>query len=197
MEDRLESVVRSKSVARALGKIGNLLLTSQGWKGTRHACQVELHQGPCGEEFTVLDQMLSKNPGVRAERTAEYLNWRYLARPSKAHVIYAARKHGALVGYVVIRNKPEDSRIVDLVSLEEPAVIGRLIDAAVRVSRLHGARTVNLAAGEHHPWNALFKRAGFRPRERSPIVVVTAAGATIKESDFQTNCYLTEGERDS
>ncbi len=197
VEDKLKSIVRSKSAARALSRIGNAVLDSRGWKGTKAACEIELHHGPCGEEFTVLDQSLRTIPGLRAARTAGYLNWRYLAHPSRAHSILVARQKGALVGYIVVRSEVENGRIVDIASLEQPAAIARLIDAAVGILRLGGAQTVSLAAGDGHPWGRLFERAGFRRRETSPIVVVSRRGATVKETDFKSQCYLMEGERDS
>jgi hypothetical protein len=196
--DKLKAIVRSEALARTLGKIGSAVLTLRGWKGTKKACEIELHEGPCGEEFTSLDQSLRTIPALRPARTAAYLNWRYLAHPSGSHLILVARKKGrALAGYVVIRSEPENARIADLASLEEPAVIARLIDAAVRVLRANGAKTVSLVAGDGHPWSKIFERAGFRRRESSPIVVVSHPGATIKHTDFQTQCYLMEGERDS
>ncbi len=197
IEERLEPVVRSKTVARILGRVGGAMLAARGWKGRKDACKIELLQGPCGQEFTALDHLLGKQPGVRAERTAEHLNWRFLAHPSRAHEILAARRNTTLVGYVVLQSEPTNARIVDLVSVEEPAVIARLIGAAVNRMRGSGAKSVNLAAAEAHPWSAIFERAGFRRRESHPIVVVTGVGATIKETNFQTAWYLMEGERDS
>ncbi len=197
VEDKLKSIVRSRSIARALGKIGDAVLNARGWKGTRDACDIEVHQGPCGGEFTILDQSFGKVPALRPARTAEYLNWRYLAHPRRAHLILAARKKGTIVGYVVIRNEPHNARIVDLAAMEEPAVLARLIAAAVGVLKLSGAKTVSLAAGDGHPWSKLFTRAGFRRRESSPMVVVCGAGGAIKGTDFKTQCYLMEGERDS
>lgn len=197
VEDRLKSVVRSESLTRALGRFCNVVLAFRGWKGTTNACDIEPHQGPCGEEFTVLDEALRKVPRLLPARTAAYLNWRYLEHPSRAHLILVARKKGIIIGYVIVRNESQNARIVDLASMERPAVIARLIDAAVRVLRLNGAKTVNLSAGDGHPWSGLFERAGFRRRESSPMVVVSHVGATIKEYDFKTQSYLMEGERDS
>jgi hypothetical protein len=196
VEAKLQSILGSKAAARSIGAVSNALLASYGWKGTLDACQVDLHHGPCGEEFTSLDLRLGAS-GVRARRTAEYLNWRYLAHPSKTHVLLAARKGGVLVGYVVVETAKNDTRIVELISIETPAVIARLLDAAVKLARRDRALSVHMAVGQHHPWNALFKRAGFRPREASPFVVVTRPGVTIKETDFQEGCYLAEGERES
>jgi Acetyltransferase (GNAT) domain len=197
VEDKLRRIVRSENIARALGKIGSSVLNARGWKGTGDACNIEQHQGPCGDEFTVLDESFEKIPALRPVRTAAYLNWRYLEHPRGAHLILVARKKGTLMGYVVVRNEQENARIVDLASVEEPAVIARLIDAAVRVVSVGGAKTVHLAVGESHPWSAIFRRAGFRRRESSPIVVVSQPGAISRGTDFKTRCYLMEGERDS
>ncbi len=197
VEDRLKSLVRSKKAAQLLGRIGNAMMASRGWKGTKEACDIELHLGPCGEEFTILDQALQRTPWLRAARTAAYLNWRFLGHSGKSSVILAGRKNGALVGYVVVRNEPGDARIVDLASLEDPEVIARLIDGAVRVLGSSGAKTVSLVAGDGHPWGKLFERAGFRRREKSPLVVVSRQGATINETNFKSQCFLMEGDRDS
>jgi hypothetical protein len=197
VEGKLKSIVPSDRAASVFGRIGNSVLSWRGWKGTKGACDIELHNGPCGEEFTVLDQSLQTSPSLRAARTAAYLNWRYLAHPSSSHSILVARKRGRLVGYVVVKNDPENARIVDLVCLEGPAVVARLVDSAVRVLRAGGAKTVSLVASYGHPYSELFERVGFRRRETSPIVVVARPGATIKETDFKSHCYLMEGERDS
>jgi len=197
MEDKLESVVHSKTAAALLGKVGNIVLDSRGWRGTKEFCEIELHRGRCEEEFTTLDQSLQRTVGIRAARPAAYLNWRFLAHPSGGFSILTARKNGALIGYVVVRNESQDARIVDLVAADEPAVVARLIDAAVSFLKPGGAKTVSLAAGDGHPWYSLFERTGFRRREASPVVVVSRTGATIKDADFKAQCYLMEGDRDS
>jgi hypothetical protein len=197
MEDRLESVVHSKTAAALLGKVGNVVLDARGWKGTKESCEIELHRGQCGEAFTALDQSLQNAAGIRAARPAAYLNWRFLAHPSGAFSILTARKNGALIGYVVVRNESQDARIVDLVSVDEPAVVARLIDGAISFLKPTGAKSVSLAAGESHPWNSLFERTGFRRREASPVVVVSRTEATIRDTDFKAQCYLMEGDRDS
>lgn len=197
VEDKLKSVIRSKHAARLFGKIGNAVLASHGWKGTKEACEIELHSGQCKEEFTTLDKSFQKLPGLRAARSADYLNWRFLDHPSRSHLILDARRNGKLIGYVVVKNETTDARIVDLAASDEPAVVARLIDAAVRIVRPSGVKTVSLTAGAGHPWSKLFERAGFRRRETSPIVVVSRKGATINEADFKSQCHMMEGDRDS
>ena len=81
----------------------------------------------------------------------------------------------------------EDASVVDLHAVEDEAVIGRLLSGAVERLRSLGAATVNLNAGDGHPWKNLFQRAGFSPRESSPLVLAIAAGVTVSPAEFQKN----------
>ncbi len=195
-EKKLERMTGSKSLARGLGAIANGVLARRGWKGG-NACDLVVHRSPCGEEFTALDMHLRATPGIHTFRSADYLNWRFLAHPLIKHEILTARRRGALIGYAVYTQDAEDTTIVDICSVEEPAVIARLLAGAVdRLGRL-GAATVSLHAGDAHPWNTLFERASFRRRDSSPIVAYTRAGATVSGVDFQRNWYVMRGDRDS
>lgn len=197
MDEKLEAIFRSRGAAKAFGIVLNKLLAARGWKGEKGSCRIDLVQGPCGEEFTALDQSLRRERVICAERTASYLNWRYLECPSKNHEILVARRNGDLLGYVILKNNPEDARIVDLVSLEEPGVIARLIARAVDKLRLSGAKSVSLVAGQGHRWSQLFERAGFRRRETSPIIFSVRDGQKAEETAFYSGSYFMEGERDS
>jgi hypothetical protein len=177
--------------------IGNAVLAQRGYKGEKNGCEVTLHTGPCGEEFSTLDRKLASGPGVRLARTAEYLNWRYLAHPSQAHEILTARREGALVGYVVLISDASIASVVDLLAVEEPAIVALLLSAAVERIRRGGATAANLIAGDGHPLNRIFERAGFRRREASPFVVCMGRNAMVAETSFQKNWYLMQGDRDS
>jgi GNAT superfamily N-acetyltransferase len=197
VEQKLKSVVGSETIANMLGVMGNAALARRGYKGEENGCEVTLHEGACEEEFSMLDRKLPSSPGVRTVRSAEYLNWRYLAHPSQTHEILTARREGALVGYVVLTNDSKVASIVDLFAVEEPAVIAWLLSAAVDRIRRRGAPTASLIAGDGHPWSNIFERAGFRRRETSPVVVCGEKGTMAAEASFQKNWYLMQGERDS
>ncbi len=196
-EGKLFSAVRSKTLARGLGLVANPLLALRGWQGEKNSCDLILQEGNCGPEYTELDQELSAGEGVRTSRSAEYLNWRYLAAPGERYEILAARRSGKLIGYVVSVFESEDARIVDLSSIEEAGVVARLIFGAVERLRSLGATTVSMNAGSAHPWNALFERTGFQRREGSPIMVAVAPGSLISKTDFQQHWFIMQGERDS
>lgn len=194
---KLRSRVGSERLARSLGAIGDRILERWGWKGNNLACDITLHQGLCGEEFTALDRQFRDRPGVRTVRSAEYLNWRYLVHPPARHEILAARRRGELIGYVVYSVEPRDTSVVDLCAPDEFPVVGLLLAEAVNRLRALGAETVSLNAGENHPWNLVFQRAGFRRREDSPVVTHVRAIASISAANFCQNWYLMRGDRDS
>lgn len=195
-EQRIRRVVKSKSLTVPLAGIANLFLARRGSKGDKGACQVEIHQGPCGEEFTRLGQQDCTRPGFHTSRTAEYLNWRYLAHPSLKHEILSARKQGNLVGYAVLALGDAEQAIVDLCALEDTVVL-RILSGAAEHLRQRGADTVNLYAGQEHPWSGLFDQVGFRRRESSPTVFFAPPSGGISEPHVRGKWYLMRGERDS
>jgi hypothetical protein len=197
VEEKLKPVMRSKSLARGISVVANAALARRGWKGSKDACAIEPHQGPCGEEFTALDSQLRSQPGIKTVRTAQYLNWRYLTHSDSTHDILAARHEGALIGYAVCTKSSGDAVIVDLCSVNEPDVIARLLGAAVEKFRLCGAATVSLNAGDSHPWQNVFERAGFRRREISSLVACGRANGSVSGINFQRNWHVMRGERDS
>ncbi|MGA2482972.1 MAG: hypothetical protein ABSF92_07640 [Candidatus Acidiferrales bacterium] len=197
VDRQIEKVVRSRIVARGLGAVASVALTRLGWKGERSACELVLHEGSCGEEFSVLDQQLRTQLGVRTVCAAEFLNWRYHAQPNTAHQILKAYRAGTLIGYVIFTRVAADGMIEDMLSVEEPAVIARLLNGAVDLLRQRGVRTVSLNAGDAHPWSGVFARAGFRRREGAPIVVYTRPGGSISLSAFQRDWCVMKNERDS
>jgi hypothetical protein len=196
-EEKLESVIGSRRVARGLAPIANFVLARRGSQGNENACDLHLHEGLCGPEFTELDEQLRNRTGVNTARTAGYLNWRYLSNPGSRHQLLTARKGGRLLGYAVYTTSERDSTIVDLNSQDNPAVITRLLRGAVEQLRAVGAATVNLHAGNGHPWSLLFARAGFRRRESAPVVVQTRKGTAISSANFQRDWFLMHGDRDS
>jgi GNAT superfamily N-acetyltransferase len=195
-ERKLEALVGSKGMARRLGAIADFVLARRGRKGNKEACDLALQEGLCGEEFTVLDNQIRLGPGVKTARTAAYLNWRYQLQPGSRHQLLTARKGGQLIGYAVYATDEGDSSIVDLSSTGDPAVIFRLLEAAVAHLRALGAATVSLHAGNTHPWSALFEHAGFRRRESVPVIVHARKGAPFSDLSFQQQWFVMRGERD-
>src|SRR6266850_372300 len=197
LERKLEPIVRSKLIVRALGTIGNVFFRRRGWKGSKGICELVLHEGRCGPEFTNLDSRVRERAGVFTVRTAEYLNWRYLDKPGVSYEILTAHREGGLIGFTVFSLEGEQGRIVDLCSSDEPEVIACLLDAITELLAARGAATVSLTAAVWHPWSTFFVRAGFRRREESPVVVHAPGGSCPFNATLIANWHLMQGERDS
>ena len=196
-ERKLETLMGANWITRQIASGANVALRMRGWKGRVAACAIGPLEGPCGSEFTALDEQLRNLPGVRGVGDADFLNWRFLAFPGEPHEILTARRSGKLIGFVVFSTDLNDTCILDLRSIEEPDVIARLLGQAVERLRLRGASSVNLNAGDNHPWQSIFHRAGFRPRETTPVVVHVHPGSKISVEIFRSGWYLMRGDRDS
>jgi GNAT superfamily N-acetyltransferase len=194
---KIESVVRSRSLAKALGVPAEIALAQRGWKGDRTAGTLQLHEGACGEEFDALNARVCQQPGIFSVRTAEHLNWRYLAHPSAKHEVLTARRGGVLIGYAIFTQQGDEARVVDLCSADEPSLIALLLAGVVRQVRPRGVATVSMNAGDSHPWNAVFERAGFKRREASPVVTYAPGEPLLFSSEQLAAWYLMQGERDS
>jgi hypothetical protein len=196
-EAKLQSLFRSRTVAKVASTVANAALAQTGWRGDEHSCELELLQGRCSEEFTHFDEQVRTREGIQTVRCASYLNWRYLDPAAPSHQILTARRQGALVGYIVYASAADEGRIIDLNSLEEPAVIARLLAGAVQNLSASGISAVNLCAADVHPWSAILQRAGFRKRENSPIVAGSRPDGSLSSLDFQNKWYAMSGDRDS
>lgn len=196
-EARIEKLVRWKVLAHALGIPAAALLARRGWKGDKRAARLELHVGSCTDEFNVLNERVRKQTGVFTDRTAAYLNWRYLANPSAKYEILTARRAGMLVGYAVFSLSNEQGHVTDLCSIEEPALIAMLLAGTIEQLRIRNAQTVSMNAGNAHPWGAVFERVGFRKREVAPVVTYAPPNHSLTESGRPLTWHLMQGERDS
>jgi hypothetical protein len=196
--DRLiKSLVRSPLLTRGFSAIANAALARWGWRGKESECELHIHEGRCGAEFSHLDSQLRCQRGIKTVRSAEYLNWRYLGHPGIRYEILTARRADELIGYVIFREKTEDADIADLCSVEEPSVVARLLWGVTDLLRRRGITTVSLNAGSCHPWNPIFARVGFRRREQSPLIVYSANGRHTAGAARHQNWYLMNGERES
>ena len=114
----------------------------------------------------------------------------------KINEILTARRDGILVGYAIFSEEPNGGGVADLCAVEEQAVIARLLAGVVEILRRRGAASVSLRAGDSHPWNRVFERAGFRRREETPLVLHVLSNR-LQRLKQQACWHLMQGERDS
>ena len=125
----------------------------------------------CGGEFTDLARLIADRHGVCVQRSAEYLNWRYLANTYCAYEIMTARGNGKLLGYAVIGQNGKECIIADVFGIDSPAIIMRLVKEVVALCHARGVHAVSIPLAESHPWIGLFRGLGFCDRESKPMVL--------------------------
>lgn len=161
--------VRHAAVARGVSSVGNLVLRLGTRRLATHGVDITVHQGVCGQEFSALDRELGDD-GVAVERSAEYVNWRWLANPLARHDLIVARRHGRLRGWAVVAAGEQRATIADMLA-GEPGIAAALVESAVAHGRAAGAVSLSMPASDHHPWRPLLRDLGFRAREAAPVVV--------------------------
>jgi len=166
-------------------------MASQGWS-------IAEHQGGCADEFTELAHTVGSRYGICIERSAEYLNWRYLRHPFEHHELLTARRGKELMGYLVFSHTGEDAKIVDLFGLPDAAMWTALVAHVVTLLHTRGVITVSVPALAANPWAALLKKWGFRRREGSPVVVYGSSEMMQALHGARAfSWFLTDGDRES
>jgi len=194
---RIGSLLGSSTLAGLLAAPVNELLrwrdlaspSKDGWK-------VVEHDGYCKEEFTHLAHSIGSRYGSCVERSAEYLNWRYLQHPLMRHELLAARQGQKLKGYVVFSQTNEDARIVDLFGFSDTAMWTALVSRVVSLLRDRGVVTLSIPALDSSPWASLLKSWGFHRRDVAPIVFYSPRNGGDSAEDA-SSWFLMDGDRES
>ena len=194
---KIGNLVRSQALAGLLAVPFNELLKwmdfasfpNSGWT-------IVYHEGSCKEEFTHLAHSVGSRYGSCVERSAEYLNWRYLRHPVVHHEILSARHDRELRGYVVFSHTDEDAKIVDLFGFSDTRMWTALVAQVVALLRDRGVVTLSIPALASSPWTGLLKGWGFHPREVTPIVVY-GPGEMSALDENTSSWFLMDGDRES
>ena len=184
-----------------LGVAGKLVDVALGWAArpprSAGGLAVALHAGRCGEEFSALARRVGVAHGICGERSAEYLNWRYLDTPLERHELLTARSDGTLMGYVAVTREERVATLVDAFSVADEAVSSALLRHAVARLWTQGVADVRVAVVAPDPWLARLTRIGFRRRGEAPVVVHALPGAPLDAAVLQhSTWFLTHGDRD-
>ena len=196
----LPGLIKSSVAARLLASAANMMLSLDTLMPHANSdVTVEAHGGTCGSEFTDLAREVSSGSGVYVNRSADYLNWRYLDNPVRRHEVLAARRGQQLRGYLVFSTSHDAAILVDLFAVDGPAVAVELVRALLLLLRARDIATVSAPVIESHPWRLVLEKLQFQPRETSPVVTydATCAGSVASPPDADVPWFLTYGDVDS
>ena len=140
---------------------------------------------------------------IMVVRDMKYLNWRYVAKPGGKYVIFIAKRHQEIIGYIVLMLETDTiSRgiIVDLLTLpREEIVAGVLVTRAVSYFRGEGAARVSCFMLPDNPYYQTLKKLGFMRRSSRLVFGVRLIESSLSK-EFLTdsaNWFYTWGDGDT
>jgi hypothetical protein len=198
VDRKVKEMIKNAAAQRVVASVGNALLKRASRRAELdRSLEVVVHTQPCGKEFTVLAQEQRGKFSLCLDRSAEYLNWRYVNNPLERHEIVTARRHGRLVGYVVWTRGGEDASIVDFFGEEDSGMARSLVAEIATLAQERGVTTLSVSMNEAHPWFSLFCEMGFRLRDSVPVVIIPSKTFSHRIHPRLTGWYLMQGDRDS
>jgi hypothetical protein len=194
-ERLIESKIKFQPLAAALSRAGNAALrATAAVKPPPRDYEFSRCGERCGAEFTKLADSANPDESIEVERSADYLNWRFLDHPSTPYEIYVARKDGQLVACAILAQTGADATLADLLGSDRTALRG-LLSFIEDQLRERCVMTMSVPVSSSHRHRALLEDLGFRSRESHPIVgyVRSNAGGDGNKMTWS----LLEGDRES
>jgi len=128
---------------------------------------------------------------VIVRRDQRHLNWRYADHPEQKYKIYTAMEHDQILGYCVLGTGQwrdlEFGYIVDIMGVRDDRdTVGCLVKTAVEYFEGCGVDVIACMMSEGHPYQRMFRRAGFLTsplsrRQRALYATINLQGTAIDE----------------
>jgi hypothetical protein len=195
---QIQKRIPNRAAGRTLSVAANAALRMRDIRlGRSSSWAIAEETGPCGEEFTLAFRQWAPRVGTCPDRSADYLNWRFLQHPQRRYQILTARKDGRLCGYLIYHWAGEDATVVDLLA-EEDQVIKALLVETIAVMRRCGILTLSAPFLQSHAGREILENCGFQPRESAPVVTLALPWTANHQVGPGADCwYLTHGDRES
>jgi hypothetical protein len=197
VDRKVREVISFPVAARPAAAVGNSLLKLMPTIVADKSLEMALHQGACGEEFSVLARKQANRLGICLKRSAEYLNWRYADNPLVRHEFITARWRGKLNGYAVWTQAGENASVVDMFGENDPVIVKGLLSEVITRLTKSGVMTLSVWLNESHPWLPWCLKMGFRVRDSVPMVCIPTRFITKTGDLANRGWFLMQGDRDS
>jgi len=199
IDRKVREFVKVPLIDQGISMTGNFLLRlTDGVSSPSRDLECSLQQHLCGEEFTALAQRVASQWGIHIDRSAAYLNWRFLSNPLSRHEMLTIRSQDRLVGYAVFTHTGDNGTLIDLFGQTDPKILGGLVKALLRLLRKRGVVTVSAPLYSAHPLMSTLLELGFKKRESTPVVIYRASHLRNRVNETNGTAWnLTSGDRDS
>ena len=156
--------------------------------------------GPLTDEYAFLaEREITRARPIAAHRTAEFLNWRFLANPIWPHRVVFARKAGQLAGFAVFKLLDQRTCVVVEGVASHFSVYRALLLEIARLARQAGLERLDAPVLVGSPLEETLGRAGFIRREVSvgPTLFVPSRKHQDKGLLDRQMWWMVEGDRDA
>jgi len=196
VDEKIAARVPLRLASRLISGAAHSLLALRPLR-LRTGIEVELQKGPCHQEFTELADGIGSRLDICVDRSAEFLNWRFLDHPQHRYEILAGRCHGKLAGYLMFLQEAKKATVVDWLG-EEPRELRKdLIRGLITLLKNRGCQSVHAAVLADHAYRSDLQSLGFRPRESSPVVFIWPKGAGSCDEIGNGRWLLMDGDREA
>jgi hypothetical protein len=141
--------------------------------------------------------------GLVGERSAEWLNWRYVDNPSRRQQCFGWMRDGELAGYLVVEFREGHAWLVDHMAADED-VRRALLHGFTAAAHAEGLEEVTALQFEHDPAVRPLLSLGYRRargelpfRARFPFIVRTCRADAPGEDLDMARWRLADGDRDA
>jgi hypothetical protein len=194
LRQKFEAAVGNRALARATAAPLDWFLQSRGGPIPEDV-EVLPQQGRFEEEFTELARRTAARWGVCAQRSAEYLNWRYRDHPVRKYEALTAHRQGELIAFCIFAQENQNMQIDELFGTLTVDVVAALTSEAALIGRQRGIATISAPALHGRALMAVLGKVGFRPRESAPVLVGDGlhANGPVAPAEW----FITNGDRES
>jgi GNAT superfamily N-acetyltransferase len=151
--------------------------------------------GTFGVEFDRLFERVAPTHTIACVRDSTYLAWRYM--PPRRQVPLAVRRHGELVGLVVIEMDQERAALVDVFTSTDAESTDVAVRLAMDYAAARGCFSIEVHATERSPVARRLARLGYISRDARGFQV--AVGPLDPQVDVLTSAdswHLMEADKD-
>jgi hypothetical protein len=159
-----------------------------------HSCS-EVHR--FSADFDQFYRRVSQSLAFSLDKTAQWMNWRFIDRPGSPYTVYAAMTGDDMSGYVILKRWQDadgyrKAHIIDLHALDD-ATLADLIAAAE--SYAANCQELNLWSVQGYPYRGVLESIGFSVYGRQPLLARTFDGS---RPEYPAGlCSLSYGDGDT
>lgn len=135
------------------------------------ACELRSHQGSIPAPVADTLAGISIPHPVGLVRSPAYLHWRFMQAPTERYEFLEITADRQTVGYAVVRNRPGDREIVDIVLPEDHSILTGAMQALADHSRAAGFDSLQIQCPPSNYFADRLRQAGFRELEKTASII--------------------------